>query len=81
MRPTRYRLSRRAALIAYALNVMNEKGIVLSGDALTHGIGAMTDARWAHFYRSMVDVGILPKGIDPKRAYSLEFVNQGVGKA
>ena len=34
--------------IAYAIKVMNENGIALSGDALTLGIGAMTDARWAH---------------------------------
>ena len=67
--------------MAYALKVMNEKGIVLSGDALTLGIGAMSDARWARLYQSMVEVDILPKGIDPKRAYSLEFVNQGIGKA
>lgn len=67
--------------IAYAIKVMNEKGIVASGDALTMGIGAMTDARWARFYASMVDVGVLPAGVDAKKAYSLEFVNKGVGKA
>ena len=36
--------------IAYAIKVMNESGIVVSGDALTLGIGAMTDARWQRFY-------------------------------
>lgn len=60
---------------------MNENGIVTSGDALTLGIGAMTDARWARFYASMADVGVLPPGVDPKKGYSLEFVNKGVGKA
>jgi NitT/TauT family transport system substrate-binding protein len=67
--------------IAYAIRIMNERGLVMSGDALTLGIGAMTDARWARFYQSMVEVGVLPKGIDPRKAYSLEFVNKGVGKA
>ena len=67
--------------IAYAIKVMNDNGIVLSGDALTLGIGAMTDARWARFYQSMAEVGVLPKGIDPKKGYSLEFVNKGLGKA
>jgi NitT/TauT family transport system substrate-binding protein len=66
--------------LAYAIKTLNEKGIVLSGDALTLGIGAMTDARWARFYQSMVEVGALPRGIDPRKAYSLEFVNKGVGK-
>jgi NitT/TauT family transport system substrate-binding protein len=67
--------------IAYAIKVINENGLVASGDALTLGIGAMTDARWARFYASMVDVGVLPSGVDPTKAYSLEFVNKGVGKA
>jgi NitT/TauT family transport system substrate-binding protein len=29
----------------------------------------------------MADVGVLPKGVDAKKAYTLEFVNKGVGKA
>jgi len=66
--------------IAYAIKVMNDRGIVRSGDATTLGIGAMTDARWARFYNSMADVGVLSKGLDVKKAYSLEFVNKGVGK-
>ena len=67
--------------IAYAIKVMNEHGIVMSGDALTLGVGAMTENRWSRFYNSMADVGTLPKGVDPKKAYTLEFVNKGVGKA
>ncbi|PZU86735.1 MAG: nitrate ABC transporter substrate-binding protein [Chelatococcus sp.] len=67
--------------IDYAVKVMNEKGIVLSGDALTLGIGAMTDARWASFYKTMTDAGVFPAGVDVKKAYSLDFVNKGVGKA
>ena len=61
--------------------VMNANGIVLSGDATTLGIGAMTDARWGSFYKTMTDVGVFPAGIDLKKAYSLEFINKGVGKA
>jgi NitT/TauT family transport system substrate-binding protein len=66
--------------IAYAIKVLNERGIVMSGDALTGGIGAMSAARWQDFYRSMVDVGVLPAGLDVGRAYALEFVNKGIGK-
>ncbi|KUL97121.1 nitrate ABC transporter substrate-binding protein [Bosea sp. WAO] len=65
----------------YALKAMSENGIVLSGDALTLGIGAMTDARWERFYNSMTQAGVLPAGVDFRKAYSLEFVNKGVGKA
>ncbi len=66
--------------IAYAIKVLNERGIVMSGDALQGGIGAMSDARWQGFYDSMVDVDVLPKGLNVKDAYSLEFVNKGIGK-
>ncbi len=67
------------ARIDYALEVMNATGLVLSGDALTLGIGAMTDQRWARFYNGMVEYGVYPPGIDISRAYSLEFVNQRAG--
>ena len=66
--------------MAYAIKVMNERGIVLSGDALKDGIGAMSDERWKSFYESMVEVEVLPKGLDVGRAYTLEFVNKGIGK-
>jgi NitT/TauT family transport system substrate-binding protein len=67
--------------LAYALKVLNERGIVMSGDAQKDGIGAMTAERWQSFYDSMVAVGVLPPGLDARRAYTLEFVNKGIGKA
>jgi NitT/TauT family transport system substrate-binding protein len=66
--------------IEYAIKVMNERGIVMSGDALQGGIGAMTDGRWQGFYQSMVDVDVLPRGLEVARAYALDFVNKGIGK-
>jgi NitT/TauT family transport system substrate-binding protein len=65
--------------LAHALKVMNERGIVRSGDALKLGIGGMTDARWKRFYDTMADASVFPKSLDVTRAYSLEFVNKGVG--
>lgn len=67
--------------IAYAIRVMKERGIVLSGDALKDGIGAMSTRRWQDFYDSMVDVGVLPAGLDVARTHTLDFVNKGIGKA
>jgi NitT/TauT family transport system substrate-binding protein len=67
------------AKIAYSIKVMNEKGIVRSGDALKLGIGAMTDDRWKRFYDQMTQAGVFPAGLDYKKAYSLEFVNKGIG--
>jgi NitT/TauT family transport system substrate-binding protein len=69
------------AKIAYAIRVMNENGIVRSGDAETLGIGAMTEARWQRFYETMRDAGLYPAGMDFRRAFSLDFVNRRVGLA
>lgn len=66
--------------IAYAIKVLNQRGIVMSGDALQGGIGAMSDRRWKDFYDSMVDVDVLPKGLDVRQAYTLDFVNKGIGR-
>ena len=66
--------------ILHAIKELNARGIVRSGDAVTGGIGAMSDARWADFYNSMTDVGVLPAGLDVRQAYTLEFVNKGIGK-
>jgi NitT/TauT family transport system substrate-binding protein len=65
--------------LAYALKAMNEYGIVRSGDALKLGIGAMTHERWKEFYETMAESGTFPKGLDYHKAYSLEFVNKGIG--
>jgi NitT/TauT family transport system substrate-binding protein len=67
--------------IAYAIRVMNEKGIVMSGDALTLGALAMTEARWESFYNTMRDAGVYPAGLEFRRAYTLDFINKRVGLA
>jgi NitT/TauT family transport system substrate-binding protein len=67
--------------IAYAIKVMNERGIVNSGDALTLGVGAMTEKRWKSFYETMAATGVFPTGLDITKAYSLDFINKGIGKA
>jgi NitT/TauT family transport system substrate-binding protein len=66
-------------IIDNGIKVMREHGIVDSGDSLTLGIGAMTEARWARFATTMADAGVYPKGLDVKRAYTLDFINKGVG--
>lgn len=65
--------------IDHALRAMTERGIVRSGDALTLGIGAMSAERWKRFYDTMAEAGAFPKGVDVAKAYSLDFVNKGVG--
>jgi NitT/TauT family transport system substrate-binding protein len=66
-------------LLVYSLNKMKEYGIVDSGDTLRDGIGAMTDARAASFVDKMVRAGVVRPDIDSRKAYTLRFVNKGVG--
>ena len=65
--------------IAYSIAALKKYGIVDSGDALTLGIGAMTDARMKAFFDEMAKVGLLKPDLDYKKAYTLRFVDKGVG--
>jgi NitT/TauT family transport system substrate-binding protein len=64
------------AQIAYSYGKMKEYGIIDSGDAKTLGIGAMTDARWQAFFESAAAVGLYPKNLDYKKAYTPQFVDK-----
>jgi NitT/TauT family transport system substrate-binding protein len=66
-------------LLAYSVSKMKEYGIVDSGDSLHDGIGAMTDARYASFFEKMVRAGVVRRDIDYRQAYTLRFINKGVG--
>lgn len=66
-------------VIANAIALMRENGIVDSGEALELGVGAMTDARWQRFYDEMVAAGVYDTNLNLHSAYTLEFVNRGVG--
>ena len=67
-------------LLDQARAKMRDKGIVLSGDAKTQGIGAMTDARWAQFFdmASSQLPNDYPKSLDYRNAYTLQFLPTGV---
>jgi NitT/TauT family transport system substrate-binding protein len=65
--------------IAYSITKMKEYGIVDSGDALTAGIGAMTDARMKSFFDKMVAAKVVKADIDYRKAYDVRFVNKKVG--
>jgi NitT/TauT family transport system substrate-binding protein len=67
------------AQIAFSIEAMKSHGVVDSGDALKLGIGAMTDARWKDFFDKMVAIGMVAPTTDYKQAYTLQFVNKGVG--
>jgi NitT/TauT family transport system substrate-binding protein len=65
--------------IAFSIGKIKEYGLVDSGDTLKLGIGAMTDERIKAFYDQMVKAGVVKPGLDYKKAYTLRFVDKGVG--
>jgi NitT/TauT family transport system substrate-binding protein len=62
------------AQIAFGIAKMKEHALVSGGDAATKGVGVITDARWKQIYEFQAAAGLLPKGLDYKRAYTLEFL-------
>jgi NitT/TauT family transport system substrate-binding protein len=67
------------AQIAFSIKTMKEFGIVDSGDTLKLGIGAMSDARIQSSYDRMVKAKLIKPDLDYRKAYTLQFVNKGVG--
>lgn len=68
------------ANLAGSLRLMKSLGIVDSGDAVTKGIGAMSDARIKDFYDKMVKAGLYKAGdVDLSKVATTQFVNKGVG--
>ncbi len=66
-------------LLKYSVERMKDVGIVDSGDTLRDGIGAMSDTRIQSFYATMAKAGVAKRDIDYRRAYTLQFVNKGIG--
>ncbi len=65
--------------IAFSIAKLKAYGVIDSGDTLKLGIGAMTDARMKDFYEKMVTAGVVKPDVDYKKAYTLQFVDKGVG--
>jgi NitT/TauT family transport system substrate-binding protein len=65
--------------IAFSIGKIKEYGLVDSGDTLKLGVGAMTDERIKDFFDSMVKAGVVKPDVDYKKAYTLQFVDKGVG--
>ncbi len=65
--------------IAFGIEKMKEAGIVDSGDALTKGIGVMTDVKVKDFFDKMVAAGVVSGDVDWKASFTTAFVGQGIG--
>jgi len=60
--------------IAFGIAKLKEFELVTGGDAATKGIGVMTDARWKATFDFMAGAGMVPKDMDYKQVYSLDFL-------
>ncbi len=58
---------------------MKDSGLVVSADALTGGIGCMTDARVKDFYDKMVTANVVKADLDYSKNYTTQFVCKKVG--
>ncbi|ESX50372.1 ABC transporter substrate-binding protein [Mesorhizobium sp. C416B] len=65
--------------IAFSIEQMKKFGLADSGDTEKLGIGAMNEDRIKSFYDKMVKAKVTPEGIDINKAYTLAFINKGVG--
>jgi NitT/TauT family transport system substrate-binding protein len=63
--------------IAYGIENLKKYGIIISGDAETKGIGAMSEDRWKSFFDTMSQQGVFKKDTDYKQAFTLQFINKG----
>jgi NitT/TauT family transport system substrate-binding protein len=69
-----------AAAIQGGIELMKKYGVVDSGESLTKGIGAMSDARIKDFHDKMVKAGLYKAGeVDLSKVATTQFVNKGVG--
>lgn len=64
----------------FKLAQMKTSKMVTGEDAERLGVGAMTDERWLAVFEAMSDLGVYPKDLDYKSAYTLRFTNKGVGR-
>jgi NitT/TauT family transport system substrate-binding protein len=65
--------------LAYSVEKLKERGIVDSGDSLSLGIGAITDARLRSFFDKMAKAGVFPADLPIAQGYTTRFVNKKVG--
>lgn len=65
--------------LAYSIEKMKEYGIVDSGDALEHGIGCITDARFAEIFDQMVAAGIVEADLEYSLSFDTSFTCHKIG--
>jgi NitT/TauT family transport system substrate-binding protein len=61
-------------LIAYGRHQIIARDIVLTRDARTFGVGVMLPQRWQRFVTQMSALDVVPRHIDARRIYDVQFL-------
>ncbi len=61
-------------LFHFKIKEMKDRNMVGGGDAVSAGVGAMTDARWKDFFDTMSAAKVYPASLDYKAAYTLQYL-------
>ena len=61
------------AILDQARAKMRQYGLVMGGDAASGGIGAMSDATWKRVFDMASALGLYPKSLDYRAAYTTAF--------
>lgn len=60
-------------LMAYSYAVMKARGLIENDDTRTHGIGAMSEARWKTIFDVGVEAKLLPPTLAYREGYTLAY--------
>ena len=67
----------RQDIIDQAIEQIRHRGILASPDTEKHGLGAMSEARWQSFFKTMSENGVYPTTLDWQNAFTTDFTNAG----
>ena len=67
----------RQDIIDQAIEQLRQRGMLASPDTEKHGLGAMSEARWQSFFKTMSENGVYPLTLDWQNAFTTDFTNAG----
>ncbi len=67
----------RQDIIDQAIEQIRQRGMLASPNTEKHGLGAMSEARWQSFFKTMSENGVYPTTLDWQNAFTTDFTNAG----
>ena len=67
----------RQDIIDQAIEQIRQRGMLASPDTEKQGLGAMSEARWQSFFKTMSENGVYPLTLDWQNAFTTDFTNAG----